>query len=121
LDRVIGRWLADQQPLQPATRPPPPTRSWRRAVAVDGKALPGSGRRGAAPVHLLAVMDHTNRAVLGQTDVDITSNEITQFRPLLDRLDLGPVSKSGWLLSWGDCPVRVMIADDQGCDLRSER
>jgi hypothetical protein len=82
---------------------------------------PGSGRRGAAPVHLLAVMDHTNRAVLGQTDVDITSNEITQFRPLLDRLDLGPVSKSGWLLSWGDCPVRVMIADDQGCDLRSER
>jgi transposase len=34
---------------------------------------------------------------------------------------LDPVSKSGWLLSWGDCPVRVMIADDQGCDLRSER
>jgi DDE family transposase len=88
LDRVIGRWLADQQPLQPATRPPPPTRAWRRAVAVDGKALRGSGRRGAAPVHLLAVMDHTTRAVLGQTDVDATSNEIAQFRPLLDRLDL---------------------------------
>jgi predicted transposase YbfD/YdcC len=88
LDRVIGRWLADQQPLQPATRPPPPTRAWRRAVAVDGKALRGSGRRGAAPVHLLAVMDHTTRAVLGQTDVDATSNEITQLRPLLDRLDL---------------------------------
>ena len=34
---------------------------------------------------------------------------------------LGPVSKSGWLLSWGDCLVRVMIADDQGCELRSER
>jgi hypothetical protein len=34
---------------------------------------------------------------------------------------LGPVSKSGWLLSWGDGPVRVMVADDQGCDLRSER
>jgi predicted transposase YbfD/YdcC len=39
-------------------------------------------------VHLLAVMDHTTRAVLGQTDVDATSNEIAQFRPLLDRLDL---------------------------------
>jgi hypothetical protein len=39
-------------------------------------------------VHLLAVMDHTTRAVLVQTDVDTTSNEITQFRPLLDRLDL---------------------------------
>lgn len=85
LDRVIGRWLADQQPLQPATRPPPPTRAWRRAIAVDGKTPRGSGRRGAAPVHLLAVMDHTTRAVLGQTDVDTTSNEITQFRPLLDR------------------------------------
>jgi len=48
-------------------------------------------------------------------------------RPPLDEdvqqliVRLGPVSKSGWLLSWGDCPVRVMIADDQGCDLRSER
>jgi hypothetical protein len=59
----------------------------RRAVAVDGKAPRGSDRRGAAPVHLLAVMDHTTRAVLGQTDVDTTSNEITQFRPLLDRLE----------------------------------
>jgi predicted transposase YbfD/YdcC len=39
-------------------------------------------------VHLLAVMDHTTRAVVGQTDVDTTSNEITQFRPLADRLDL---------------------------------
>jgi hypothetical protein len=28
--------------------------------------------------------------------------------------------EAGWLLSWGDGPVRVMIADDQGCDLRSE-
>jgi hypothetical protein len=34
LDRAIGAWLAAQQP------PPPPTpRPWRRAVAVDGKAL----------------------------------------------------------------------------------
>jgi hypothetical protein len=40
---------------------------------------------------------------------------------LLVELDLGPMSRSGWLLSWGDCPVRVMIGDEQGCDLRSER
>jgi predicted transposase YbfD/YdcC len=33
-------------------------------------------------------MDHTTRAVLAQTDVDGTTNEITRFRPLLDRLDL---------------------------------
>ena len=81
LDQVIGRWLADQQP--PAPRP-----AWRRAVAVDGKTLRGSGHHQAAQVHLLAVMDHTTGAVLAQADVEGTTNEITRFRPLLDRLDL---------------------------------
>jgi predicted transposase YbfD/YdcC len=33
-------------------------------------------------------MDHTTRAILAQTDVDPTTNEIARFRPLLDRLDL---------------------------------
>jgi hypothetical protein len=33
-------------------------------------------------------MDHTSRAVLAQTEVDGKTNEITRFRPLLDRLDL---------------------------------
>jgi predicted transposase YbfD/YdcC len=33
-------------------------------------------------------MDHTTRAVLAQTDVDGTTNEITRLRPLLDGLDL---------------------------------
>jgi predicted transposase YbfD/YdcC len=90
LDLVIGRWLADQQPPAPATRPPPPTRpAWRRAVAVDGKTLRGSGHHGHEQVHLLAVMDHPSRAVLGQTDVDATTtNEIARFQPLLDSLDL---------------------------------
>jgi hypothetical protein len=39
LDLAIGRWLADQQPPQP--------RPWRRAVAVDGKTLRGSGTTAA--------------------------------------------------------------------------
>jgi predicted transposase YbfD/YdcC len=81
LDHAIGAWLADQQQ-------PPPTRPARRAVAVDGKTLRGSGHHGGAQVHLLAVMDHTSRSVLGQADVDHTTNEIARFRPLLDRLDL---------------------------------
>jgi predicted transposase YbfD/YdcC len=81
LDQVIGRWLADQQrpPSQPA---------WRRAVAVDGKTLRGSGHHGHPQVHLLAAMDHTSGAVLGQTDVEATTNEIARFQPLLERLDL---------------------------------
>ena len=81
LDLVIGRWLADQQP-------PPPQPAWRRAVAVDGKTLRGSGHRGRSQVHLLAAMDHTTRAVLAQADVDDTTNEIGRFRPLLDGLNL---------------------------------
>jgi predicted transposase YbfD/YdcC len=86
LDQVIGRWLTEQQPPSPTTRPPPPTRvAWRQAVAVDGKTLRGSGHR---QVHLLTAMDHTSRRVLGQTDVDHTTNEIARFQPLLQPLDL---------------------------------
>ena len=81
LDQVIGRWLADQQP-------PPPRTAWRRAVAVDGKNLRGSGHHGHEQVHLLAAMDHSTRAVLAQADVNATTNEIARFQPLLDGVDL---------------------------------
>jgi predicted transposase YbfD/YdcC len=87
LDRAIGAWLAGQQPPPPPTRPSPAPHP-RRAVAVDGKTLRGSGHHPNPQVHLLAAMDHTSRAVLAQTDVDHTTNEIARFRPLLDRLDL---------------------------------
>jgi predicted transposase YbfD/YdcC/AcrR family transcriptional regulator len=86
LDRAIGAWLAAQQP--PPAGPSPPGRPPRRAVAVDGKTLRGTGHHGNPQVHLLAVMDHTSRRVLGQTDVQATTNEIARFRPLLDGLDL---------------------------------
>ena len=81
LDRTIGAWLASQQP-------PPPSHPPRQAVAVDGKTLRGSGHHPSPPVYLLAAMDHTTRAVLGQTDVDHTTNEIARFQPLLEDLDL---------------------------------
>jgi predicted transposase YbfD/YdcC len=55
---------------------------------VDAKTLRGSGHRATPRVHLLAAMDHTTRAVLAQTDVDATTNEITAFQPLLEGLDL---------------------------------
>jgi hypothetical protein len=57
LDQAVGRWLA-RQPPRPLPRRPPPPRRPRRAVAVDGKTLRGSHDH-AAPVHLLAAMDHT--------------------------------------------------------------
>jgi predicted transposase YbfD/YdcC len=78
---------AAQQPSPPAG-PGPPGRPPRRAVAVDGKTLRGSGHHGHGLVHLLAAMDHATGAVLAQTEVDHTTNEITRFQPLLERLDL---------------------------------
>jgi predicted transposase YbfD/YdcC len=93
LDRAIGAWLAAQQP--PAASPSPPSPGPpRRAVAVDGKTLRGSGHHDRSPVHLLAVMDHSSSAVLTQAEVDGKTNEITQFRPLLDGLDL-----AGWVVT----------------------
>ena len=86
LDRAVGAWLARQQPPPPASRPPPGRP--RRAVAVDGKTLRGSGHHPNPPVHLLAAMNHTSHAVLAQTQVHHTTNEIARFRPLLDHLDL---------------------------------
>src|SRR6266536_1736927 len=88
LDRAIGAWLAAQQPPSPAGPSPPPGRSPRGAVAVDGKTLRGSGHHQTAPVHLLAAMDHTSRAILAQTQVDAKTNEIARFQPLLEGLDL---------------------------------
>jgi hypothetical protein len=87
LDRAIGAWLAARPPPRPANLPPP-ARSPRWAAAIDGKTLRGSGHHGHGQVHLLAAMDHTPRAVLAQTDVDPTTNEIARFRPLLDHLHL---------------------------------
>jgi len=56
---VIGAWLADRD--HPGQR--------RRAVAVDGKTLPGA-RRGGRQVHLLAAMEPATRWVLAQGEVD---------------------------------------------------
>jgi hypothetical protein len=46
-------------------------------------------------VHLLAVMEHASRAVLAQIEVDAKTNEITQFQPLLEGLDLGILRRHG--------------------------
>jgi len=54
-------------------------------------------------------MDHTTRAVLAQTDVEATTNEITQFQPLLQRLDLAATVVTADALS--RCPYNASYAE----------
>jgi predicted transposase YbfD/YdcC len=87
---AVGAWLADRDPDQ--DRPRPAADSRCRAVAVDGKTLRGARTRTAngdgRPVHLLAAMDHTSRAVLTQQQVGGAPEEVPAFAPLLAPLDL---------------------------------
>jgi hypothetical protein len=87
-DHVIGVFV---QTLAVAVAPA----GRRRVFAVDGKTLRGSRYTDLDGVvrpgrHLLAVVDHRTRVVLGQANVQVAgvgkTNEITAFAPLLDTL-----------------------------------
>jgi predicted transposase YbfD/YdcC len=79
LAAVIGAWLADRDRADQHQR--------RRAVAVDGKTLPGA-RQDGRRIHLLAAMDHASRAVLAQRQVNGAPGEVGGFVPLLAGLEL---------------------------------
>ena len=79
LDAVIGAWTAGR------TEPTAPS---RRLVAVDGKRVRGSGSDTQDPRHLLGAIDHARGVVLAQREVGCKTNEITEFAPLLDTVDL---------------------------------
>jgi Transposase DDE domain len=87
--------LAHADPLRPADAPHllaylAAIHDRRRAVAVDGKTLPGA-RPDGRQVHLLAAMDHATRAVLAQRQVDGAPGEVPAFAPLLAGLELAGV------------------------------
>jgi hypothetical protein len=79
LDAAAGGW---------AQRRTVPVAGIRRAVAVDGKTLRGSGTADGPGRHLLAALDHGHGVVLGQADVGAETNEIPMFTTVLDRIDL---------------------------------
>lgn len=78
LAAAIGTWLA--------ARIPAATPRARQAIAVDGKTLRGSRTRDSPARHVLAAADQHTGVVLASTDVDIKTNEITRFGPLLDHI-----------------------------------
>jgi len=88
LDRVVGGWLAEQQPASATATATATATGACGAVAVDGKALRGAVDADGRQVHLLAALAHGSGAVLAQRRVDAKTNEITGFQPLLDEVDL---------------------------------
>jgi len=82
---MLMPWMRPRR-LGPAAYRPPPGR--RRAVAVDGRTLRGSGTSDGPGRHLLAALDHQHGVVLGQADVEAKTNEIPLFTTLLDHVDL---------------------------------
>ncbi len=94
-DAVISAWVTPQ--LRTTDRP----NGRRRAVAVDGKALCGARTVDGAPQHLLAVIDHHARVVLGQVDVagvgaEGKTGEIAAFAPLRAAAECLNVAWSTW-------------------------
>ncbi|EST37652.1 hypothetical protein N566_11830 [Streptomycetaceae bacterium MP113-05] len=92
LDAAVGAYLADRHraradsATEPTARPAAPT--FRRTIAVDGKALKGSARLTAKRRHLLAAVTHHRALTLAQAEVGAKTNETQHFRPLLTPLDL---------------------------------
>jgi predicted transposase YbfD/YdcC len=57
-------------------------------IAIDGKALCGSGSEALGPLHVVSAWAARNQLTLGQVAVASKSNEITAIPKLLELLDL---------------------------------
>jgi predicted transposase YbfD/YdcC len=78
LTAAVGVWLEGRVTAGNSTG--------RRAIAVDGKTLRGSGTTDTAARHVMTACDQASSVVLADTDVDGKTNEITRFQPLLDQI-----------------------------------
>lgn len=79
LATVIAGWLTAQIPA--------PTAGAKTAIAVDGKTIRGSRTPDSVARHVLTACDQVTGIVLASTDVDVKTNEITRFAPLLDQIN----------------------------------
>jgi predicted transposase YbfD/YdcC len=87
LDRIVSGWLAERAARQSANGQPV-GEVGLPAIAVDGKTARGARDPDRTATHLFAAFDHFDGVVLGQTQVEAKTNEITVFAPLLDRIDV---------------------------------
>lgn len=77
LDRVLNEWVASRHRAEPGC-----------GIAVDGKVLRGARDADGRQVHVFAAILHGQGVVLSQRQIPDKTNEIPEFRPLLEPLDL---------------------------------
>jgi hypothetical protein len=75
IDQALGGWMQRRAKVG-------------EAVAVDGKMLRGAVGSDGRQVHLLSALVHKEGVVLNQRQVDGKHNEIVEFKPLLEPLDI---------------------------------
>jgi predicted transposase YbfD/YdcC len=78
LDDALGAWLSAVLGFDTT-----PT-----GLSFDGKVVRGAARAGTAQPHLVAAVDQGSGTVLAQRAVEVKSNEITAFAPVLDTLEI---------------------------------
>ncbi len=77
---LVGGWLREQE-IGVLGR-----------LAIDGKALRGSGRHDGKALQLLSAVTHRLRLTLGQIPIEEKSNEIPALKPLLERIKPQPAT-----------------------------
>ena len=98
IDAVLGEWFASQ--------------GLSDAIAVDGKALRGSGH-GQPAVHLLSAVLHQEGIVIGQQAVPDKTNEIPGLRTLLTPMDIVDRVVTADAMHAQDDTARFIVEDKQ--------
>lgn len=77
LDRIVNTWVAGHCLPEPDA-----------GIAVDGKVLRGAVGPDGRRVHVFAALRHGQGVVIAQRQIPDKTNEIPEFQPLLEPLDL---------------------------------
>ena len=108
LEAHIAAFVAALPPPPPPAAAASPTPLPWVGQAIDGKAVRGANRHGAA-VHLVSLVRHDDGRVLGQVAVADKSNEITAAPRLLARRNLrGTVTTMDALLTQRDLATQIL-------------
>jgi hypothetical protein len=99
VDERLGRWTFHHGVLA------------GQALAIDGKALRGSGDDAHKPFHLVSAVVHGSGLVVAQHRVDDKTNEITSVAPLFEGLDITDAVVSGAAIFTQQTIARFLVEE----------